>query len=479
MMINKVNDFINKNDMLSEGDRIVVGVSGGADSVCLLKLLHEFSKNKKIELFVVHVNHGIRGEEADADEQYVKSLCSQLGVLYHAFTFEVKKIAQEEGLSEEEAGRKVRYETFYKVSRLHQCNKIAIAHNKNDSAETVLFHLFRGSGVAGLSGIASIREIEAYDYKVKIIRPLLCVSRSEIEGFLARNEISYQTDSTNLLNDYSRNKIRNQVLTYVSREINQNAVEHITQAAAQWKEIDEYIEKQVSLNFNRLVEVENHNFFIKVEELLLEDIVIQKGLIRKVLKNLGGNLKDLEAKHVELVLSLMEKPVGKSLNLPYQMVAKREYTKIKLYIKGIEKETVERRINLPIPIEIPGRYKLPVDQCTLEVRIFNYEKNIIIPKNSCTKWFDYDKIENTVEIRTRKAGDFIQIGHDGGSKKLKDYFIDQKIPKENRANMLLVADGNHIMWILGDMVSGRMSEKYKVDEKTKRILLMNMTDMED
>lgn len=265
-----------------------------------------------------------------------------------------------------------------------------------------------------------------------------------------------------------------------------NAIEHITQTAAQCKEIDGYIEAQVLIATPRLIEFEDNIYSFVVEEFQKENIVIQKGLVRKILKNLGGNLKDLEAKHVDLVLSLIEKPVGKYVYLPYHILAKREYTKIKLYLQGddenfekVNNSGVQEPLQLPISIQIPGECSLPMYQSILNTQIIIYEKNIIIPKNSCTKWFDYDKIENTVEIRTRKTGDYIQIDRAGSRKKLKDYFIDRKIPKENRDNMLLIADGNHIMWVLGDMIGERMSEKYKVEETTKRVLLMKLIKMEE
>lgn len=477
-MLRKVKDFIEQNSMIEKGDRIVLGVSGGADSVCLLYMLSEICSKQQIPLIVVHINHGIRGEDAKRDEQFVAKLCRELKLEYEIFTANVVQIAKTENLSEEEAGRKVRYEAFFQVCKDKKCNKIAIAHNKNDVAETVLFHLFRGTGIRGLSGIQPISTRRIEGSEITIIRPLLCLERKEIEEYLKERNISYQIDATNLTDAYSRNKIRNQILPYAMNEINPNAIAHITQMASQLKEIENFINLQVDLRYSLLTNnTENGRIAIDVNAFNHEDIIIQKGIIRKVIEKLAGGLKDLEAIHVEQVLSLASKQVGKQINLPYGIVAVRDYDRILLGIgQNIIEETDEIAIK-PIVIEKPGKYYLPMLHKFLEISIIHHEKMEAIPKSSCMKWFDYDKIENALVVRNRKEGDYIQINATGGRKKLKDYFIDQKIPRMERDKQLLVADGNHIMWILGN--GDRISEKYKVVASTKNILLMKLIDAED
>ena len=209
-----------------------------------------------------------------------------------------------------------------------------------------------------------------------------------------------------------------------------------------------------------------------------KDIVIQKGIIRKIFEKLAGKLRDIEAKHVTEVLSLGKKQVGKLLNLPYGMIALKKYGIVRISIESNIDNLVNRSKSnsgiykpiIPVEIEIPGRIYLDQIGGYVDTEIINYEKNKTIPKNSCIKWFDYDKIENTLLIRTRKAGDFLQINSQGGRKKLKDYLIDLKIPKEDRDRLLLVADGNHILWIVG--YDNRISEKFKISDNTKNILSM-------
>ncbi|MDF2539489.1 MAG: hypothetical protein K0S76_2510 [Herbinix sp.] len=472
-MHRKVLDYMKQNKMLDKGDRIVAGVSGGADSVCLLYILKDICEEAGADLLVVHVNHGIRGEEARRDELYVQELCSRFNLEFHSFHYDVRRIAREEGLSEEEAGRKVRYEAFTHICQVYQCNKVAVAHNRNDNAETVLFHLFRGSGIKGLSGIDPVRSLATDFGNILIIRPLLCIERQEIEDYLKDKKIAFQTDATNFSDSYTRNKIRNRVLSYVNQEINQNATNHIADAAEQIKESYNFIEQCLMKRFDSLVEWKELTYYISVDEFREENIVIKKGIVRKVLERLSGNLKDFDAKHVGQVLALSDMQVGKQIHLPYGIIASRGYEDIRLYRSNNEKDSTNRNNQTePVAVQIPGKVFLPELDSYLETQVFDYEKSIIIPKNSCAKWFDYDKIENAVVIRTRNTGDYIQINRSGGRKKLKDYFIDLKIPKNERDNRLLVTDGNHIMWILGD--GNRISEKYKVEDSTDKILLMKL-----
>ncbi|MFU0828638.1 MAG: tRNA(Ile)-lysidine synthase [Lachnoclostridium sp.] len=466
-MLNKIKNFIDKYNMIQKGDRIVVGVSGGADSVCLFDVLLKLAPVYGHTLFVVHVNHGIRGKEADEDEAYVKKLCLDNQVSFTAMKTDVRAIAAKEGLSEEEAGRKVRYEAFYHCFTENKCNKIAIAHNKNDNAETILFHLFRGSGIKGLTGIQPVRDV--------IIRPLLNTGRDEIEAYLNENGISYRTDRTNLTSDYTRNKIRHQIISFAKEEINSAAVEHIVSAANKLAEIESYLEKNIEIGFRNSVTYleEKKSYVIDINKLKQEDPVLQKGIIRRTLTQLATRAKDLETLHVELVLDLMEKQSGKVLNLPYGILAMKSYGTIIL-------KTVKRDENQPgvkdskflteQKLNIPGITYLPQTNQFLRTKLINYKKNMIIPRNGCTKWFDYDKIKNTILVRTRREGDYIQIDSAGNKKKIKSLFIDEKIPRELRELLPLVADGSHIMWVIG----GRMSEAYKIDEETKVILEINL-----
>lgn len=465
-MINTVFKYVKENRMLINNDKVVLGVSGGADSVCLFFVFLELKKEYNLDLYVVHVNHGIRGEAAKNDAIYVEQLCKRYGINFILVNENVRDVAKQKRISEEEAGRNVRYEAFHNVCQKLETGKIAIAHNSDDRAETVLFNLFRGSGLKGLTGISPVRH--------NIIRPLLCVSRGQIEEYLNDRNITYCTDLTNLETDYTRNKIRLKVLPYISDNINVNVKEHIVQTSVMIEESLSYIETNANDCFHKIVKQKDGQYSIRIGELRTENVVIQKVVIRKVIEHLAGKLKDVTSNHVNIVLSLLESQVGKRVNLPYSIVAKKGYEDISLFVDNNDKYVSDGHSEKVIFSEeistIPGNYFLKDKNLHFEFNLMKFKKNLIIPQNGCTKWFDYDKINNTVALRTRREGDYLQIDPKGSNKKLKAFFIDQKIPKEERDEILLLADGKHIMWVVGE----RISEAYKIDENTKNILMVKL-----
>ena len=315
-MLDKVITYIEENELIQKKDRIVVGVSGGADSVCLFSVLLELQKKYELELFVVHVHHGIRGEEADKDEQFVENLAKKHQIPYYCFWKNIPVLSKKRGLTEEEAGRIVRYEAFYEVLKKVNATKIAVAHNQNDCAETVLFQLFRGSGLKGMCGILSKRD--------EIIRPLLGVDRKAIEAYLMQKGQAYCTDRTNLEEEYTRNKIRLSILP-MAEEINEKSVEHIAKTAQLFQEVEAYLRRNVEKAAKEIVSEKNGQYFMKLEGLLLQDSVIQKEVIKLILIKAAGRAKDIEARHIEKVLSLAKNQSGKKVNLPYQMIVRREY----------------------------------------------------------------------------------------------------------------------------------------------------------
>lgn len=511
-MLNKVKQYIESNRMLSKGEKVVLGVSGGADSVCLFFVLLELRDIYQLELHVVHVNHLIRGEEADADQEYVKKICKENNVPFHLVKEDVKRYAKEQHLSEEEAGRDIRYQVFEQVRKEYNCDVIAVAHNSNDCAETMLFQLVRGSGLTGLTGIKTKRD--------RIIRPLLCVTRAEIEQYLGERGIPYQTDATNLQTDYTRNKIRLHVLPYLEKNINSQAISHIVKSTQMLKEVEEFIEKQTIICYNRLVQCNNGMYYFDREEFLKEDIVIRKTVAREILKNISGQLKDIESVHIEDICALATKGVGKKIDLPYDIVAYNDYKNLILTsskVASSDKELIERQdyplINKSIEnfLDLANKQSGVIDLADGEklgylIHTINqyekanildnkrddwdtnqnvvlafvnqvcknsdfyeeYKKSMINTRNGYTKCFDYDKIKNAVQLRTRREGDYMQIDAKGGTKKLKSIFIDKKIPQKDRNLIPLLADGNHIMWILGS----RISEAYKISESTKTMLIV-------
>lgn len=464
-MLNKVIAYIEQNQLIEKKDKIVLGVSGGADSVCLFLILKQLIERYELKLIVVHVNHGIRGEDADADEMFVKSLSEQFSILCISEQKDIPAIVKEKGISEEEAGRMVRYEAFEMIRKKYGFNKIAVAHNKNDCAETMLFQLFRGSDLKGISGIAPKRGC--------IIRPLLACTREEIESYLNEQGQKFVTDKTNLSTEYSRNRIRLNILPYVTKEINEKAIEHIVNTTLTVTEAQQYIDKNVQIMYDRIVSIKNGKYFIETQVLSNLDSILQKGIIYKIIVSLAEQKRDIERKHVDAVIQLCHKQVGKKIILPYHIMAVRTYEGIMLE-KQKEKKGEDILLQDEIKVLIGHSYRLERFGYDIIFEKIEKEKDWIeISKNNCTKWFDYDRINNVIIIRNRQSGDYFEINAQGGRKKLKDYFIDKKIPQKNRDEIPLLTDGSHVIWILGD----RISEHYKVTDKTKNILKVSMMEV--
>lgn len=460
-MIKKVEDYMEQHHMIAKGDTIVAGVSGGADSVCLFWILKEYCRKKDAQLVVVHVNHGIRPEAA-ADEEYVRGLCQKEGILFYPFQENIPLYAKDRGIGTEEAGRMVRYHAFETVcGNFPGPTKIAVAHNRNDQAETMLFHLLRGSGVAGLSGIMPVRE--------RIIRPLLCVERREIEDFLTQKGVEWCIDSTNEENTYTRNKLRNVVFPYLKEEVCVRSVDHVAQAAEEIAEVRIFLDELTDGAEETVLKKQDGRVLVFRDAFLKQPGIIKKQLLLRAFTHLVSSRKDIGKVHVDEILSLMEKESGKQIVLPYGLRAVREFDRIVIGKRGEEKK--ERRIH---PAVIPGTVETE-DGTRIEFSLIKAENSHGIVQKKYTKWFDYGKIQNCPVLRTRQTGDYLTISPNGGHKTIKEYFIEEKIPVSKRDDQLLLADDKHILWVVGM----RISEFYKVTDRTKEILQVTIKDTKE
>lgn len=469
-MIEKVARYMKQWQMIEPGGCVIAGVSGGADSVCLCLVLLELSKRMNFTLRVVHVEHGIRGEESVSDAHFVEQFCDAHGIECVVHSVNVPEYAGEHRMGEEEAARLLRYEAFRSEALRTPHSRIALAHHMEDNAETILFQLARGSGIDGMCGIRPVRGDEE---NVTYIRPLLCVSRQEIERELSERNQPYCLDATNDNLQYSRNRIRHKVLPELTA-VNAQTVAHLNQTAEYMNELREYMQGQLQMAEERVVSVENDEIVLRLDALISLPNILKTNLVRNALARAGGQRRDLAGCHVEAVLGLIDKQSGRSVNLPHELVAEREYHAIRIRksdnLHQCHKAQMEvsaelladaARTNKPVHLRLNGQKTL------FTMRVFPFEGNLSeIPRKIYTKWFDYDRIKNGFSIRTRRNQDYFVMDAKGHRQKLSDYFINEKIPLVKRDETWLMANGNEIYWIVG----GRMGRTAQIESGTRWIL---------
>lgn len=479
-MLREVEAFIRQFHMIDPGDVVIVGVSGGADSVCLLSVLRELGQSLGCSLRAVHIQHGIRGAESLSDAAFVEKLCASWGIPLERFDYDVPAYAAARGMSEEEAGRTLRYRAFEEAADRWEAlvrkekgtslarARIAVAHNSNDQAETILFQLARGSSVAGMAGIPPVRG--------RIIRPLLHTGREEIEAYLAERELPYRTDSTNLTLEYSRNRLRHQVLP-VLREINPRAVEHMCRTAEDIRELSDYLESETERLMECRVEfapappegpenrdpsaeggagawdVPAESCRIRVEGCAQLPAVLRRRMLHECICRVSGGSRDVTRRHVEAVEGLLDGQSGRRVELPGGVRAYREYGTVRIVREERSGETEEAVLLAEHP-DFSVRV-LPRSELSRE-----------ISKKKYTKWFDYDRIKDNLFVRTRREGDYLVLDEAGNTQRLRRYFMNEKIPGALRDEIPLVAEGSHILWVVG----GRISAYYKVAARTERVL---------
>ncbi|AOT71074.1 tRNA lysidine(34) synthetase TilS [Geosporobacter ferrireducens] len=455
-MLEKFLETIDKNQLIEKGQGVVLGISGGPDSTAMLHLFWRIRKAFELRLYAVHLNHQFRGEEAEKDADYVKNLCRRLEIPCYFFSENIEAYSQKKGISFEEGGRERRYQLFDQVLLDNQAHCIAVAQNLDDQAETVLMRLMRGSGLEGLG---------AMDYKrgEHIIRPLLNISRQEIENYCQRHQLNPRIDQTNFQSIYTRNRIRLELIPFIEKYFNPRIKETLSRTASLMREDADFMSSISKKIFEAIAINVEDEVHISVSALQENHTAVQKRVLRESILQLDGKLKNITTIHIDQLMDLVERgQVGSCLDLPNGINVLRDYSKLCFRNKKNNK-----RLNF-------FEYPLKIGENT-EIReldiIFSAE---VLPKDSrkdlsgatAVQYFDLDKIQEGMIIRNRRQGDkFSPLGIKG-TKKLKEFMIDEKISREKRDEIPLVCDQAGIMWVAGY----RMSEKYKLDKNTKQIL---------
>ncbi|MBT4512184.1 MAG: tRNA lysidine(34) synthetase TilS [Chloroflexi bacterium] len=458
----RVERFITEHSLIGKRDLLLVGVSGGVDSVCLLHILITLKDRLKIDLHVAHLNHQLRNVESDADAEYVFRLARRLGIDATIDRRDVQEYQALNRCSLEEAAREVRYAFFSEVAESIGTRTVAVAHTANDQAETILMHLIRGTGLSGLRGMRTLSRWNMPETKpLTIIRPLLEISRHETESYCTAHALDPRYDSSNLSLQFLRNRVRAEIMPQLL-EYNPNVVESLSRTARIIADDISYLDDETARISESVIEEIPHGLAIDNKAFSAVPPAIKRHLLRSSLRNLLGSLRDIESIHIENVIDILDQPAGKELSLPYGLTFFGDY----------EKSIISRGENplslLPIieeghSLNIPGQTAFTGWQVKAEI----IEGNAgIATENDFTAHLDLDAVGTDLTVRGRKDGDRFQPLGMSDTKKLQDFMVDSKIPRAWRDRVPLVCEGEQIIWVVG----WRIDHRVRVTDATRRIL---------
>ncbi len=454
--LQRFEDFAIEKKLLQNRQHILVGVSGGPDSTALLQALYHLRPKYRLHILAAHVNYNTRGEDSKADEAFVKKLCFErnIGIVS-------KQAHLDLDLSNfENEAREIRMAYFETLQKQYRIHRIALGHNKEDQAETVLFRMFRGAAVSGLKGILPLSG--------DIIHPLLPFSRSEIEHFLVEEGIQWRTDASNLENHYTRNRIRNELFPWIETNINPQIVDKLYDSAGIFAETEEILRDIVLRRLNKH-NISKMEFSIKIPISLLEKQrpVLRFYMYREIYNYLKGDEKDFYTVHFERIEKIFDSRGSKQIDLPSDIVLFKEYDHLIFCRKdAIEEPEPEAEREIP---SIRNRFMFGSYRFFMKkVKQLPAKKRSPVEQNVC--YLDMDKIEFPLTLRYRRPGDrFNPFGMEH-SKKLKDFFIDEKVSRFERDKIVILTDQNNILWICGY----RSDQRSAVTEETKNILMVRV-----
>lgn len=481
-------------ETIENGSYVIVGFSGGPDSLCLLHALNELRDIMELEIVPVHVNHMLR-EAANAELENAGTICDRMGLDMVCFEADCLSAAEEAGISTEEAGRLIRYEIFDEIASDLAASGvpkekivIALAHNADDQSETVLFRLVRGTGGKGLSGISRVRSSEE---GFMIARPLLSVTRKEIEAYVAETGFKPNIDESNSTNDYARNRIRNELLPYLEKNFNPSVKDALRRFASIANEDNEFLESLAMFEAESCLEILEEIPAVRIDAEYIRELPL--ALSRRIIAAVFTIMRCEDALSYKQIQSITElinsdKPSG-MLNLPAGLVARRNYRHIEFRFSEDEKEGCRKASELETESPVHGGgedEKLDVELCAKVLLRKEYE---YCDKSGSHAAFDYDSFSKVypgkigeIKLRTRREGDYIAL-KDGKRKKLQDVYVDEKIPRLEREGVLLAAVGNEVLWIIAGRESGcgtapsrsKYSQNYHIDDTTGRVLFLELT----
>ena len=442
---------VQKTNLIRNGDRIVVGVSGGPDSICMLYLLTQLNEVVSFELFVAHINHCLR-EEADEEEVYVKKIAEEFGLTFFSKKADVLTLSREWKMSCEEAARKIRYDFFEEVAAETKSNKIAVAHNANDRAETVLLNLIRGSGLDGLCGISV--------QNGKIIRPMLNITRDEIEMYLKEHNIIAMVDRTNFEEIYTRNKVRNRLIPYL-KELNPNIIETLNRTADILENKRSVLLDSVKQEYEKL---KSSSGMFCYEKFLNLSEEYQLEILRMAICEFCGSNKDISYENLKNAIRILTTAQsGAVVEILKGLKIKREYDSFYFMKELPVREEYCYELN------VPGETVIPEAGITVRTKIVSVEEFLQMPQTKNIVAFDIAKLGKKVYVRNKRFGDFFYPMGMNGKKTLKRFFSDLKIPERERNYWPILATEEDVVWVIGK----RLSKKFLQDETTKEVIILD------
>ena len=481
-------NFIQEQHLVPEKQKLVVAVSGGPDSVCLLHILVKLREKLGISLHVAHLNHQLRGADAEADARYVADLARQLDLPATIERRDVKAYQVKQRLSLEEAAREVRYTFLAQVARSIETDRVAVGHTVDDHIETILMHLIRGTGTRGLRGLQPSSQWQSPGIILTVIRPLLPVSREETADYCRYHQLKPRLDASNLSLSPLRNRIRQQLLPLL-QSYNPQVVEALLRTARIAADDLAFLDKEVARLWSEIAREQGNTIILDKAKFVDFPSALQRYLLRASIEKLLGNLKDIETRHIEEIMAALDKPAGKSISLPEGLIFSIEYDR---YLLGTDTAALS-----PFPVletefalKVPGKTPLPGWQVTATIInqqgesergeaplthfpppfLSERDKGGGLPDN-LTAYFDLDKAGRKLTIRARQPGDqFHPLGMDQ-PKKLNQFMIDSKIPHAWRRRVPIVCSPEHILWVVG----WRIDDRSKVTEDTSRVLRLEFT----
>jgi tRNA(Ile)-lysidine synthase len=459
----RVLGFIQENQLVSGQHCLLVAVSGGPDSVCLLNILVKLREELGIRLHVAHLNHQLRGTESEADAQYVSDLAHRLDIPATIEQRDVKAYQAQQHISLEEAAREVRYTFLAQVAKSIGANRVAVGHTANDHIETILMHLIRGTGTKGLRGLQPSSQWQSSGSSLTIIRPLLPVSRQETADYCHTHQLTPRIDASNLSLSPLRNRIRHQLLPLLE-SYNPQVAEALLRTARIAGDDLAFLDKETDRLWGKIVQKQGNTITLNKGKFLESPPALKRYLLRRVIEDLLGSLKDIESRHIEEIMDALTKPAGKRLDLPRGLVFSIEYDQ---YLVGPEPAALSPFpiLGAEFPLKLPGKTVLP--GWRIEATIMSREQTAEKDEDF-TAYLDRDKTGDKLLVRPRQPGDRFQPLGMSQPKKLGEFMIDSKIPSAWRQRIPLVCSPQHILWVVG----WRIDERVKVTEDTKKVLCL-------